>query len=331
MPTQISRALKGRAFTLIELLVVIAIIAILAAILFPVFAQAKLAAKKTTTLSNMKQLGLAINMYITDNDDVYPEAVQGGCFGQASAVNWLWGKSIWPYQKNKGIFGDQTANLMHAGPFRFQANVPWPDAGEPANPPPCGNTNTDRRAAPIGINRTFLAYFQCDPPSSGGAQIGCTNVAWDPVFQGFSDCSGNFTQGSRIQFPAQYVMFATTNTSCSAGAQGYLASSPPALNQIDGLTSRLGEGMVLTFTDSHAKFFPAVRDAAVEAAAGSPTVRFSPVQNRRATIMRAGGAANYDNGVLNCVNHNAARVHWNVFAALPGDRADVDTLCNSVP
>jgi len=56
-------------FTLIELLVVIAIIAILAAILFPVFAQAKLAAQKAKDLSNQRQLGLAIAMYAADNDD----------------------------------------------------------------------------------------------------------------------------------------------------------------------------------------------------------------------------------------------------------------------
>lgn len=59
-------------FTLIELLVVIAIIAILAAILFPVFAQAKEAAKKTQSLSNMKQLSLALQMYGGDYDDAYP-------------------------------------------------------------------------------------------------------------------------------------------------------------------------------------------------------------------------------------------------------------------
>ena len=62
-----------KAFTLIELLVVIAIIAILAAILFPVFAQAKLAAKKTVDLSNMKQIGLAVVMYAGDYDDVPPQ------------------------------------------------------------------------------------------------------------------------------------------------------------------------------------------------------------------------------------------------------------------
>lgn len=61
-----------RAFTLIELLVVIAIIAILAAILFPVFAQAKLAAKKTVGMSNARQIGLATMMYMGDYDDTTP-------------------------------------------------------------------------------------------------------------------------------------------------------------------------------------------------------------------------------------------------------------------
>jgi prepilin-type N-terminal cleavage/methylation domain-containing protein len=63
-----------RAFTLIELLVVIAIIAILAAILFPVFAQAKEAAKKTATISNAKQLGTGFIMYGADADDQFPQA-----------------------------------------------------------------------------------------------------------------------------------------------------------------------------------------------------------------------------------------------------------------
>jgi prepilin-type N-terminal cleavage/methylation domain-containing protein/prepilin-type processing-associated H-X9-DG protein len=63
-----------KAFTLIELLVVIAIIAILAAILFPVFASAKLAAKKTVDISNMKQIALAVLIYDNDYDDTPPQA-----------------------------------------------------------------------------------------------------------------------------------------------------------------------------------------------------------------------------------------------------------------
>jgi prepilin-type N-terminal cleavage/methylation domain-containing protein len=69
-----------KAFTLIELLVVIAIIAILAAILFPVFTQAKKAARVTQTISNMKQIGLGFNMYLGDNDDVWAPWSKGmGC------------------------------------------------------------------------------------------------------------------------------------------------------------------------------------------------------------------------------------------------------------
>jgi prepilin-type N-terminal cleavage/methylation domain-containing protein len=72
---------KNRGFTLIELLVVIAIIAILAAILFPVFARAREAARKATCISNLKQIALAAIMYAQDYDEVLPAAVpedQGG-------------------------------------------------------------------------------------------------------------------------------------------------------------------------------------------------------------------------------------------------------------
>jgi prepilin-type N-terminal cleavage/methylation domain-containing protein len=78
-----------RAFTLIELLVVIAIIAILAAILFPVFAQAKESAKKTAALSNAKQLGTSVIMYTADYDDYFPSA-----YSWDNTEGWLWNYGI---------------------------------------------------------------------------------------------------------------------------------------------------------------------------------------------------------------------------------------------
>ncbi len=93
--------MKRSAFTLIELLVVIAIIAILAAILFPVFAQAKAAAKQTACLSNVKQLTLGVMLYANDNDDSYPSG--GWQFPEGVAdptFSTRWYLDIQQYTKN---------------------------------------------------------------------------------------------------------------------------------------------------------------------------------------------------------------------------------------
>jgi prepilin-type N-terminal cleavage/methylation domain-containing protein/prepilin-type processing-associated H-X9-DG protein len=96
-----------KAFTLIELLVVIAIIAILAAILFPVFAQAKEAAKKTACLSNMNQIGLGLQMYLSDYDDqmFFRSGNVNGRSGDIPTVNAnRWWNMLMPYIKNSQVF-----------------------------------------------------------------------------------------------------------------------------------------------------------------------------------------------------------------------------------
>src|SRR5579872_1765147 len=102
---------RNKGFTLIELLVVIAIIAILAAILFPVFAKVREKARQTSCLSNEKQLGLGFVQYVQDNDETYPldGAYSGTDLGQG------WGGQIYPYVKSTGVYhcpDDPTTNQV---------------------------------------------------------------------------------------------------------------------------------------------------------------------------------------------------------------------------
>src|SRR5579859_3158837 len=103
---------RRSAFTLIELLVVIAIIAILAAILFPVFAQAREKARTISCLSNTKQIGLAAMMYVQDYDETYFSApwpgdcADGGYWAGATAGQPTehWAVLLYPYVKNAQLF-----------------------------------------------------------------------------------------------------------------------------------------------------------------------------------------------------------------------------------
>ncbi|NUL82801.1 MAG: prepilin-type N-terminal cleavage/methylation domain-containing protein [Armatimonadetes bacterium] len=149
-----------KAFTLIELLVVIAIIAILAAILFPVFAQARDKARQTACLSNSKQMGISTMMYLQDWDELFPNAMglhvpgapanpwqfamliphdwsntegshTGAFRGLASQVTWM--NTLQPYVKNWGVMD------CPSSPHRQRAGWPLSDYTSPRRPP--GATN----------------------------------------------------------------------------------------------------------------------------------------------------------------------------------------------
>ena len=109
---------RRTGFTLIELLVVIAIIAILAAILFPVFARARAKAQQTTCLSNVKQITLGVLMYAEDYKQYLPEARIGWGWG-----DW-WGALVYPYVQNLGIFHCPTDDITTAAaaPGSFEPN-----------------------------------------------------------------------------------------------------------------------------------------------------------------------------------------------------------------
>jgi prepilin-type N-terminal cleavage/methylation domain-containing protein len=144
--------MRKNAFTLIELLVVIAIIAILAAILFPVFAQARQAARKTQDLNNMKQISLAFMMYQNDNDSMYPSAYFHRAWfeplGGTRAGYVHWSAMVAPYVKNVDIYVSPGDRLAGHAPTCFSSadnnsGKGWPGgqqpnrcpAGDPRVPP----------------------------------------------------------------------------------------------------------------------------------------------------------------------------------------------------
>jgi len=98
-----NNCVRRSAFTLIELLVVIAIISVLAAILFPVFSQAKGAAKQTACLNNIKQLSLGVTLYSNDNDDFYPMGGWQSPPGDPSPALSRWYIDVAPYINNNQI------------------------------------------------------------------------------------------------------------------------------------------------------------------------------------------------------------------------------------
>jgi len=130
-----SKTQNQKGFTLIELLVVIAIIAILAAILFPVFAKVREKARQTTCLSNEKQLGLAFVQYNEDYDGHFPGGISGnsgGCYGYnpgngaLEPVNESWAFQIYPYVKSTGAYrcpDDSSSTQFGQESYAHNANL----------------------------------------------------------------------------------------------------------------------------------------------------------------------------------------------------------------
>jgi len=123
------RQSRSGGFTLVEMLVVVAIIAILASIMFPVFSRARAAARKTACSSNLRQIGTAFELYVSDNDECFPFAYRD-CPAITSPPNLnagrlLWPEAIQPYCKNTDLFTCPEVPQMTFGP----APAPGLDGG----------------------------------------------------------------------------------------------------------------------------------------------------------------------------------------------------------
>lgn len=232
-----------KGFTLIELLVVIAIIAILAAILFPVFAQAKSAAKKTACLSNLKQNGIAVLMYNTDYDGLFAQSVyttdgpNGWLIPAMGFHAFTVYDAITPYTKNSEIFtcpeAPQAINwkkilagfgLVPAGNLVYASFVPnfslFTDPAVAALPP-------------LNLNVPVMNEVNISQPT-------ITTMFFDAQYKAPGTLNLDDTSGCA--------------TPTLAGPCYHTVTTPFGVANFPGLARHQG-GMNINFTDGHAKFY----------------------------------------------------------------------------
>jgi prepilin-type N-terminal cleavage/methylation domain-containing protein/prepilin-type processing-associated H-X9-DG protein len=223
--------MKRKAFTLIELLVVIAIIAILAAILFPVFARARENARRTSCLSNLKQIGLGIMQYVQDYDDTYPSTQRYTNEGvNTNTTFWYW--DIDPYVKSWQTYICPSSSQGY-GPA---------DASYPVSNP------SYVRAGNYGANQLVMRVYN----ATSQPYVNMASIASVSTTYMIMDC-GNFQA-----YPSEAVASgASYNYLPGMGALGVSRGSISDRYVDDFMNGRHFNGINVAFADGHAKWLKA--------------------------------------------------------------------------
>ncbi|MEO6907138.1 MAG: DUF1559 domain-containing protein [Abditibacteriaceae bacterium] len=231
---------KGGAFTLIELLVVIAIIAILAAILFPVFARARENARRASCMSNMKQLGLGLFMYSQDYDEKLPSGSLLGGFGQLYGMGWA--GELYPYVKNAQVFRcpsdsyTSTAADQYALSYAYNLAIARTDLQ--CGPAPIGiggsisKFNAPTKTIVLCEITGLQAYLTSTPETIGATGLSPSTEGYGINVDGSTTFQGSFATGPM--------------------ARGVPGGSPLSTSSLDG---RHLSGSNFLLADGHVKWY----------------------------------------------------------------------------
>jgi prepilin-type N-terminal cleavage/methylation domain-containing protein/prepilin-type processing-associated H-X9-DG protein len=230
---------ENRGFTLIELLVVIAIIAILAAILFPVFARARENARRASCQSNLKQIGLAIMQYTQDYDEKYPVAWRPQSiqlpYNNFTSTYVTWVDRIYPYTNSLQLFqcpsqtfspnGGTAPAMFHAvTPFAYNYNQ--------------HKAETAATGAAVAIGDTGFSFSSTTGPSLAAVEAPATTIL---VFDGW----GSMDSGGWYAKDLAGLISGVTTTP---------APTPLNITTYKNLARRHLEGMNVLFADGHVKW-----------------------------------------------------------------------------
>jgi prepilin-type N-terminal cleavage/methylation domain-containing protein/prepilin-type processing-associated H-X9-DG protein len=267
--------MKKRGFTLIELLVVIAIIAILAAILFPVFAKAREKARQATCQSNEKQLGLGLLQYAQDADECFPDGE-----GNQDPRGTGWASSIYPYTKSAGVYkcpddNCATSQLFGMTPCSYAMNPNFTYASSMSSE---GNIPQGGFTAPA--NTVLLTEVQQNPDGING----CANCGSNPNFAGQADGYSAIANGLTNEDNAPQTLYDSFDGCCPQYVTGPMGGETAKLyyslqggygtntGYVEGLQPRHTNGSNFLMADGHVKYLQGAQVSIGYNSTASPAV-----------------------------------------------------------